>query len=486
MPAHREQTKDARQESRNLYPTTQPLFILRPVGCFVFGELSNTSEKLYSGRVCMSNNQNFCHPQRLSTFSLTAYPWVVMLACSLFLVYKYILQVSPSVMTPELMGTFHVDGAGLGNLAATFFYAYVIAQFFVGPLLDRTSPRTLTTLAILLCAGGIALFGNARSLWVAEISRALMGIGVAFATINYMKMGALWIEARQYPLVGGLLVTAAMVGALFGQTPLAILVHHVGWRESLQYCAYLGLIIALLFWLVTWRCSAQTQLIATQTFKPHWRDIARVFASKRNWLLTVYSGLALSPIAVLGGLWGNPFLCDVYHISRTSAATFISLSFIGLAVGAPIFGWLSARTGNRVLVMAIGTLLSCIMLLITLYSPQLSYVHLSVVLFLFGFGTGSFMLAYTIGKESNSLAVAATVMAMINSGDGILGAISEPVIGKLLDFFSHNQIINGINHFSIESFHYALALLPMYLVLALLCLLWLRKFESKWLSPKKD
>ena len=43
------------------------------------------------------------------------YPWVVLICCSLFLFYKYLLQVSPSVMSDELMTEFHVHGAGLSR-----------------------------------------------------------------------------------------------------------------------------------------------------------------------------------------------------------------------------------------------------------------------------------------------------------------------------------------------------------------------------------
>src|SRR5258708_427118 len=125
---------------------------------------------------------------------LKYYPWIVIVLCSFFLFYKYVLQVSPSVMTKDLMSEFNVHGAGLGNLAATYFYAYLVAQLFVGPLLDRYSPRILTTIAIVICAFGAFAFANTQSLFSAEIARALMGVGTAFATVSYMKMSAMWFR----------------------------------------------------------------------------------------------------------------------------------------------------------------------------------------------------------------------------------------------------------------------------------------------------
>lgn len=53
-----------------------------------------------------------------------SYPWVVIALTAAFLFYKYILQVSPSIMTEDLMRVFHIQGTGLGNLAASFFILF--------------------------------------------------------------------------------------------------------------------------------------------------------------------------------------------------------------------------------------------------------------------------------------------------------------------------------------------------------------------------
>ncbi len=148
------------------------------------------------------------------------YPWVVLALCASFLFYKYILQISPSVMTTQLMENFHINGTGLGNLAATYFYTYLIAQLLVGPLLDRFNPRILTALAMLICAIGIATFSQAQTLGVALLSRSLIGVGAAFATVSYLKIAAGWFKPNQFAFVSGLLATAAMVGSMTAQLPM--------------------------------------------------------------------------------------------------------------------------------------------------------------------------------------------------------------------------------------------------------------------------
>ncbi len=409
--------------------------------------------------------------------SFRIYPWCVITLCALFLFYKYLLQISPSVMTSELMATFNITGVGLGSLAATVFYAYLVTQLFVGPLLDKYSPRLLTTLAIALCAIGAVLFASAHVFTVVLISRALVGVGIAFATVSYMKLATVWFRPSQLAFVSGLLVTAAMIGSLTAQTPLAFLVSVVGWRASLLYCGVFGILLACIFYLVVRDHNPHQEA----QFKSHsvgglkWRDFVAVLKLPWNWHLMFYSGLAFSPIVVFGGLWGNPFLQEMYGMSREGSAALVSMVFLGLAVGSPCLGFLSDHLNKRFEVMMLGLIFSFITLSFAVYCPMPSFL-LGVCLFLFGFSTGAFMLAFALGRDLNNIALAATVVGLINTGDALVGSISEPLVGKILDVLWTGSVVNGAHVFSASNYHIALAILPFYLFAAIFFLLALRKY----------
>ncbi len=391
------------------------------------------------------------------------YPWLIILLCSLFLFYKYILQVSPSLMTKELEAFYHLDGAGVGNLAATFFYSYLVMQLFVGPLLDRFSPRKLTSLAIAITALGAIGFALAQGLVVVELCRALIGAGAAFATVVYLKMAALWFKPQRFAFVAGLLATAAMLGALCGQAPMAYLIEGQGWQRALFIVGVLGLLLALVFFiLVRDRSDVSVPHHGSQLT---WRAVLQVLSKKTNWTIAAYSGLVFSPIVVLGGLWGNPFLQSAYHLSKLQSASLLSFMFVGLAIGAPVFGVLSDWLNKRLAVMTVGTCLSLVSILLLLYYPASSLLLVATSLFLFGFGTGVFMLGFTLAKELNPLPLAGTVIALINTGDALLGAITEPVTGRLLDSFSAGKDV-----FTVSDYQLALSLIPIYLVVGLVLL----------------
>jgi MFS family permease len=405
----------------------------------------------------------------------TAYSYWIISLCACFLFYKYVLQIYPSIITEPLMKEFNLNGAGLGNLAATFYYSFMVAQLFVGIMLDKYSARWLTTGAILCCAVGTILFSQTYNLLYAELSRTLMGIGVAFATVAYLKIASIWFPPRHYAFIGGLIATAAMSGAVFGEAPLSYLMTQLGWRYCLFYVGIAGLVLAALFALTVRDAPAPGKEIHRfKMTRVTFKDVKQVLQSKQNWLLTLYGGLAFSPIAVFGGLWGNPFLQQAYNIDKTHSASLVSLVFIGLGVGSPLLGILSDWLGERRQLMFYCTFISFLAISMVLYCHQLPLWLVGTLLFTFGFMLGAFVLVFTIGKELNKAHLTATVIAMINASDAVLDAVTEPAIGKLLDLTWDGKIVNGVHYFSLTSYKYALSVLPIYLLFGSIILLWIK------------
>jgi len=404
------------------------------------------------------------------------YPWLVILFSAFFLFYKYVLQVSPSVMTDQLMTEFHLNGVGLGNLAATFFYSYLVVQLFVGPLLDKYSSRLLSSVSIAISALGAFAFAFAPSITLALIGRALMGVGAAFATVSYMKMAAEWFEPSRFALVSGLLATAAMLGSMAGQAPMALMVAHLSWRPAMLVAAIFGVALAVLYFVFV-RNNSDSSRFQYAKSHPHGQlklsDFLGILKRKHNWLLMLYSGMAFSPLAVFGGLWGNPYLRESMHISTTEAASLTSIMFFGLAFGGPFWGWVSDRLNKRYLVMQVGLIVSLVGCVCTIYVDFNPWLE-GLFLFLFGFGVGAFMLGFALGKELNPIGLAATVVGLINTGDALFGAFSEPLVGKILDTFWRGKTLHGAIHFTPHDFHISFVMLPLYLVLAFVCLWLLR------------
>ncbi len=405
------------------------------------------------------------------------YPWVVWLLGASFFFYKYLVQVSPSVMTQDLMRTFKVHGVGLGNLSACYFYAYLCMQIPVGVLLDKYSPRYLTAFAILVCGVSTLIFSFSETLAAGCITRGLMGFGAAFAAVSCFKSASLWFPAKRFALISGMFMTAAMMGAVGGQAPLSFLVQGYGWRMSLQVVACIGIVLSILYVLII-RDKALKETIkpSSETHRPNFWQILK---NKQAWMLSIYSGLAFAPVSVFGGLWGVPFLQQAHGFSAHAAALAVSWIFMGFAAGAPLLGWGSDQMGRRKPMMMFGTLLALFSLTFVIYGTHLASFWVSVLLFLFGFGASGFFISFAMIREIFPLLLTATVLGFMNTFDSICEALSEPFVGVFLDMTWQGAILEGVHQFSTHGYRLALSLLPLYLVVAFVVLLLIQETHCK-------
>jgi MFS family permease len=421
-------------------------------------------------------HKEFAHPIRA---------WTIWLLSAFFMFYKYALEVSPSVMTNTLMRTFEISGVALGNLAACYFYAYLIMQIPAGLLLDKFGPRKVTTIAFAVCALGSFVFAKADTLFMASVGRFLTGAGAAFAAVNCLKLIANWFPFRHFAFMAGLMMTLGMLGAVGGQAPLSAFIEALNWRSAMEIIGLAGLVLAGLFWIVvrdkapehkTERHIVSTKISLVSSLK-------QIFSNRQSWWLSIYSGFAFAPVMVFGGLWGVSFIGEAFHLSHHIAAQSVSLIFIGFAVGAPVLGWFSDWLGRRNVVMFWGTLVSLITISMVIYLPGVSFYGLSFLLFLFGFSMSSFLLCFTMIREINLPILAATAIGFMNAFDALFGAVSDPLTGKFLDLSWDGRVVDGARVFSVEAYKIAFLTLPVYLLVALLSLSWIKETYCKPVSP---
>ncbi len=136
--------------------------------------------------------------------------WIVWsLSCG-FYFYEFLLQVSPSVMSHELMRDFGVTSQTLGILSGVYFYSYAFMQLPGGMMMDYFGPRRLLTIATLTCALSTIAFGYTENFYAACSARLMIGFGSAFAAIGAMKLAAVWFPSNKFAFLTGLMVTIGM------------------------------------------------------------------------------------------------------------------------------------------------------------------------------------------------------------------------------------------------------------------------------------
>jgi len=384
------------------------------------------------------------------------------LAASTFL-YAFLQRVSPSVMVVELMRDFGVGAAVLGHLSAFYLYAYAGLQIPLGILFDRFGVRRLMAGSLLVAAVGTVLFALAPSIELAYLGRLLIGAGVASSFVGALTVTALWLPAARFALFAGIVQALGMLGAIFGQAPLAALVAALDWRGALAVLAALGAAMALAIHLVL--RDRPLPRAATARLGDGIRAVLRV---RETWTAALFGFAMTAPMLAFSGLWAVPFFTSVYGLPRTGAAALTSLIFAGWGVGAPVIGLLSDRLGRRRAPMMLCASAAGVTLAAVILGPIWPVPVLALLLVLHGMTAAAMVLAFAVVKESNAPTASGAAMAVVNTFVVGSGALMQPLIGKLLDLGWTGQTQDGARIYGADAYVQALGILPPLFLLALL------------------
>lgn len=358
--------------------------------------------------------------------------WIIWIAAGGFYLFEFVHRVALSVMLPELSQSFNVSSALLSGLAASYFFAYAFAQIPVGLLIDRYGTRQLLTLACLTITIGSFLFAYTDNIFIATYCRILIGFGSAFAFVGCLKLAANWFPAHRFAFIVGLTNLFGVGGALIGGNPIAHAVDAFGWRDVMYSSGIIGLAITLLLWKIIrdGSSSKKTELIR---FK-----LLAVIKNRQTWLIAIFAGCMVAPIVSYSELWGVTYLMHTYNLSRPDAAHITTLTFIGIATGGPLIGWLSDYFRQRTIFMAIGFTGALTSMSLILFGPLLPLWLISLLHITFGFFTSSMLLCFSLNSEATAPGIRATTIAFTNSIIMIFGALLQTISGYLLDLTYNN------------------------------------------------
>jgi sugar phosphate permease len=396
---------------------------------------------------------------------------IICILASCFYMYEFILQVSPAVMTNQLINDLGLNAITLGTVAAFYYYSYTPMQLPAGFLFDRFGPRRLLTGAILICALGAFLFGSTSSIAVASAGRFLMGMGSAFSFIGTLVLISRWFPSGYFAFLTGLVELMSSVGAIVGEAPLTIAVEHWGWRQTIIILGIVGVILALLVWFIV-RDSPEAvskghrfQVTSKKTMLQSFRQVA---ANNQTWFVALYSFMVWAPITAFAALWGVPFLVVAYGISTEAASTACTMIWLAIGIGCPLLGWWSDKVNLRGMPLKFAASLGVFGLVPIIYMPHLPLVWLYICLFLLGLAASGQSLAFGVVKDNNHASVAGTAMGINNMATVAGGALFQPIIGILLHLNWNGVYYNGTPFYSVENYRKAFIVLPFCYLIAFL------------------
>lgn len=409
-------------------------------------------------------------------------PWLIWGLGCLFYFYECLLQVSPSVMSTELMRDFAVTSHTLGILSGIYFYSYAGMQLPCGVMTDYFGPRRLLTIATTVCALSTIAFGMTENFFMACIARLMIGFGSSFAVVGTLKLASNWFPANRFAFLTGMMVTLGMLGAIFGEAPLALLVDHYGWRHSMIIMGSIGIVVAILIFIFTKDHGSHAYQNASEDSKEEGTLGQRLLILLRNkqlWLVALYGGLMYTATPVICGLWGVPFLMLSLHLSKAIAANYISLVLFGWAVGGPLWGIFSNRIGLRKPPLYIGCVGALLCSVLVIFGAVQHKLLVQILLFAFGVFSSGFLPAFALAKELCNQKYVATALSFMNMMNMVGIAIVQPAVGFILDCLWSGEMAHHVRVYTVANYQVALAVLPIGMLVALLLLPLIRETHCK-------
>jgi len=371
--------------------------------------------------------------------------WCMWLLAGLSFGYAFFHRVTPSVMVSELMTDFASGGAMLGALSALYFYPYVLLQVPLGAMLQSFGTRILLGLALMLAAIGSLIFGLSETILPAYIGRILIGIGCSVGFLGSLALASKWFRAEQYAFLAGLAMFIGMSSGMLAQKPLAFVIEATGWREAMYMLAICGACLSLLVFIYV-RNSPDSQPESVSG-KLSWQslghDLRHALCCADVWKVSFVAAAMSGPMLALGALWGTPYVVQAYGLSRPDAAFQMSYLLMGWAIGAPFWGWVSAKTGKLKLILVVNAALLSALVAIIIAVPALPLVWFSVIVCLMGFTGGGMSACFGLVRHVVPAELAGAATGVVNSLTVASGAVLQPLVGLGLDLLWSGHLING-------------------------------------------
>ena len=394
-----------------------------------------------------------------------------------FYLYEFFLRVMPSVITQELMIDFNINQTLLGQFLATFFYAYAFAQIPAGLLCDQYGPKKCLIYAVLICGLATYVLQHTNNLLIASSARLAIGAVSASAFIGPLSLSARWFPSHLQALVAGCVQVMGCLGAIFAGQPLARIVQTWGWRPCLYYTAWIGIVLAVLFyWIIQDSPEETVMQKESKSENINTRDILKqVCSNSQSWAIGILAFGSWAAIAVFAESWGIPYLSKLQNISVDQAAEQAMWVWISMAVISPIAGYWSDYIKNRkkpiLLFLSIGLVASCILL----YCPPSQSWAISTLLFMIGVSSAAQPITFGLVNDHHNTQTMATALSFNNMALVSSAMFLQPIVGILLDLFQGVQIEP-----SLLDYQLAFTCIPISIGASILvCLFWAKETHCK-------
>ncbi|MBM3572130.1 MAG: MFS transporter, partial [Alphaproteobacteria bacterium] len=202
-----------------------------------------------------------------------------------------------------------------------------------------------------------------------------------------------WHSPERFMRVMALLFASANAGSLVATLPLASATAAFGWRGTFVGLGVLCAVLTVLFFAVVRDApaGASPRTASNATLWATVVDYRRVFDIRDLLYVAPMVAVGYASVITVLGLWGGPYLHDVYGLSAVERGNVLAIMAIAMIAGTLFYGPLDKRFNSRKLVVFGGAAATAVLFLVLAVMPNLPLIATTVLLALISF-VGSYSL----------------------------------------------------------------------------------------------
>jgi len=371
----------------------------------------------------------------------------------LFVLYQLTAQTAYAPLHPMISKEIGLTLLQSGVVSASFLITYGLFQIPGGLLLDRLGLRVLFPIGVLCSALSIYLFSRSTTMLELFMSRACLGCACSFSFAGLGVIAQRVFSPAGFAIAIGLGDSALGIGGAIGEFGVDIFGERMGWRQTMLVTALIGVPLAIgCAWSLRGQFFGPIRATNISNTNPETLTITRQIQSvlkKREVILAalIYGGTC-GMVMGFGGFWNIP-LQEAWGWTPRQSVILNSVFFIGTAIGAPIFGMLSARLGAKILLI-VGLVISILSYMFDLmFPPQWIMTNVDdwplwvdcVNMFIIGLGLGTSILAFPIATRVVAPQMVGLTISIVNFSGIFFAAILQVVPGVIIQGFHDTTLI---------------------------------------------
>ena len=275
---------------------------------------------------------------------------------------------------PTMYGELGVPVSYMGIVSMVISGGTIVSSLMSDRLTRKFGARVVTVVSVFLTAGALFGFSFSDRFWMLILFSVPYGLGAGaidaalnnYIALHYSARHMSWLHC--FWGVGAIVSPFIMSYALTSST----------WNDGCRIVGYiqLGIAALLLVTLPVWKINSKKTDVVEQ------KSIGLIGALKIKGVPFILIGFfAYCAAEATAMQWASTYFVEVKHISEAQAAQFASLFYIGITAGRFLSGFVSAKIGDRrmIIIGASVLTLGIILLVIPVTAAELSLAGFVII-----------------------------------------------------------------------------------------------------------